>query len=239
METNAARILTFAIGVRLRYHDSIRVKISSAIFAMTHLSYHDAYPGLSFRPRTTNWLARLIRMPAECVHLDGKPQWMATFLPDNLYLRGKNRLLREPARPEVSLCSDCLNGLLEKELASFPGRVIAFEPDGASVTQYFYVASQDFDAAGLEPSVAEAIGNRLNRDENHCRQCSRAAKWRWFSRKDVASLDDVGSITAAAGEPLCAEHGAKLLCSALAAIPQVNLFYLNVPYGECGAYLWI
>jgi hypothetical protein len=206
---------------------------------MARLKHREAYPGISFRPRTFNWLSRLIRMPAECIHLDGKPLWMATYLPDNLYLRGKNRVLREPSRPEVSLCRECLVGLLEKELAAFPGRVIAFEPDGESVTQYFFVGAMDFDAAGLQPAVGEAIAGRLSRDGGACGVCSRPATWLWFSREQVGSLDAVEQIAGAAGESFCAEHGAKRLCGALAAIAQVNLFYVNTPYGEGGAYLWI
>jgi hypothetical protein len=206
---------------------------------MARVKHRDAYPGISFRPRTFNWLSRLIRMPAECVHLDGKPQWMATYLPDNLYLRGKNRALRQPSRPEVSLCRECLTGLLEKDLAAYPGRVVAFEPAGEAVTQYFFVAAPDFDAAGLQSDVAEAIAGRLSRDAGSCGDCSRLATWQWFSREQVGSLDAVEQIANAAGESFCAEHGARRLCAALGSIAQVNLFYVNAPYGEGGAYLWI
>jgi hypothetical protein len=206
---------------------------------MARLKPQEAYPGISFRPRTINWLSRLIHMPAECVHLDAKPQWMATFLPDNLFLQGKNRPLREPSRPEVSLCRDCLTGLFESELARYAGRVIAFEPDGKTVTQCFFVAAPDFDEAGLEFNVAEAISSRLARDGNQCRECALPGTWLWFSREQVPNLDAADRIASAAGETFCAQHGAKRLCQALAAIPEVNLFYVNVPYGEGGAYLWI
>jgi hypothetical protein len=206
---------------------------------MARLKHQEAYPGISFRPRTTNWLARLIHMPAECVHLDSKPQWMATFLPDNLFLQGKNRPLREPSRPEVSLCRNCLTALLESDLSRYAGRVVAFEPDPKSVTQYFFVAAPDFDEAGLQPEVAEAIGGRLAQEGNHCPECARPATWLWFSRQQVASLDAADRIASAAGEYFCAQHGARRLCRVLAAIPEVNLFYVNVPYGEGGAYLWI
>jgi hypothetical protein len=206
---------------------------------MSRLKHQEAYPGISFRPRTTNWFARLIRMPAECVHLEGKPQWMATFLPDNLFLQGKNWPLRQPSRPEVSLCRDCLTQLLESELSRYAGRVVAFEPDGESVTQYFFVAAPDFEEAGLQPEVAEAIGGRLARDGNECKECARPARWLWFSREQVESLDATDRIARAEGENYCAAHGTKRLCRALAAIPEVNLFYVNAPYGEGGAYLWI
>ena len=41
------------------------------------------------------------------------------------------------------------------------------------------------------------------------------------------------------GESLCARHGARKLCDAFAKLPDANLFYVNLPYGDAGAYLWI
>lgn len=164
---------------------------------------------------------------------------MATFLPDTLFLCGKGAARRQPARPEVSLCRECLLGQLSKELAAYPGRMISFEPDGQSFTQYFFVAAQDLDAAGVEPAVAQAIGRRLGQDGGSCRVCSRPATWLWFSRDEVESLDKAGQIAEAVGGQFCAEHGAQHFCRALAAIEQANLFYVNVPYGAGGAYLWI
>jgi hypothetical protein len=205
------------------------------------LSYAAAYPELSFRRRTANWLSRLVRMPAECAHLAGHPPWMATFLPDNLFLQGKNVRLREPQRPEVSLCRECLCRTLEKELAAYEGRVVAFEPDGDSMTQYFFVAAPDLDAAGVEPAVAEAIGGRLARldGSQSCQECARTTTWLWFSREQVANLDETAKIASASGEHFCAEHGAKQLCQALGGIEHANLFYVNAAYGEGGAFLWI
>lgn len=159
--------------------------------------------------------------------------------PRQFVLARQESPLREPARPEVSLCRECFCGALEMELAVYPGRMIAFEPDGASVTQYFFVAAPDFDDAGLQSGVSGAITGRLSRASGSCKTCSRYATWQWISREEVGSLDDVGNITAAVGEPFCSEHGAKHLCAALASIAQVNLFYVNAPYGEGGAYLWI
>lgn len=181
-------------------------------------------------------------MPAECVHLEGHPPWMATFLPDNLYLRGKNVGLREPQRPEVSLCRECLCQMLEKELAMYSGRVVAFEPDAESVTQYFFVAAPDFDAAGVEPELAAAIGARLAQFDavsRACQDCPRPATWLWFSREQVPNLYATDRVASMTGEYFCAEHGAKQLCRALGSIEHVNLFYVNAAYGEGGAYLWI
>ncbi|MGB6875897.1 MAG: hypothetical protein WBD87_07660 [Candidatus Acidiferrales bacterium] len=209
---------------------------------MSRLSIQEAYPELSFRWRTANWLSRLIRMPAECEHLEGHSPWMATFLPDNLFLRGKNVKLREPRRPEVSLCRDCFAKVFEKEVSLYPGSVVAFEPDPESVTQYFFVAAPDFDAAGVEPALSQAVGARLSRDVDNsksCQDCERSATWLWFPRGRAPNLDAAEQIREVAGEHFCATHGVHTLCSALTSIEHVNLFYVNAPYGEGGAYLWI
>ena len=72
-----------------------------------------------------------------------------------------------------------------------------------------------------------------------CERCESPAKWQWLSRELVSNLDDAGSIAMARGEALCARHGAHALCDALAKLSEANLFYVNVPYGDDGAYLWI
>jgi hypothetical protein len=206
---------------------------------MTRLAHKDAYPGIAFRPRTLNWWARLTQVPAECVHLDHDAPWMATLSPDTLYLRGKAARHREPRRPEVSLCRACLVGALETDLAAFPGRVVAFEPDPESFTQYFFLATPDFDAAGLLPDVASATERRLARPAEACEDCGHAAKWLWFSHAEVPSLDEVGSIATSPGLHLCARHGARRLCASLESIAEANLLYINLPYGDAGAYVWI
>src|ERR1700693_5821044 len=130
---------------------------------MAQPSVDQAYPVISIRPHSRRLWARLMRWPAECIHLENGHHWMATFIPDTLYLRGKARLRRDPARPEVSVCFDCLAGLLEPELAACPSRVVAFEPDGENFTQYFFLGREDFAAAGLRSEVAAAIETRLEK----------------------------------------------------------------------------
>jgi len=201
-----------------------------------------AYPGIAFRPRTHNWWARLTRVPPECVHLEVEQAWMATLVPDTLYLCGKavRRGERSEApRPEVSLCRACLLGVLEAELAAYAGRVVAFEPDAKSFTQYFFVARPDFAAAGLQPKVAQAIEQRLADSGGPCEQCLHLAAWLWLGREEVASLDEFDQIRATPGRRLCAAHGAEKLCGALESSEEANLFYVNVPYGQAGAYVWI
>jgi hypothetical protein len=206
---------------------------------MSRVTYEEAYPGIRFLPRSRNWWAWLKGVPAECEHLDGEVHWMATLVPDTLYLRGKAATRREPVRPEVSLCRECLLGILEEELAAYEGGVIAFEPDAESFSQYFFVAPEDFEAAGLLPDVAAAISERLSQRRTRCARCSAGAAWLWFSREVVSSLDEAGRIGSEPAEALCAEHGAQRMCLALKRIPEANLFYMNLPYGEAGAYLWI
>jgi hypothetical protein len=198
-----------------------------------------AYPGIELSPPSRNWWAKLKGTPAECIHLDGGHAWMATLLPDTLYLRGKRVKQREPMRPEVSLCRDCLLGVAAGELQQYSGHVVAFEPDPENFSQYFFVAAADFAAAGLKPEVAGAIEKRLAENGQHCTECARPATWLWLSRDQVASLDEVERIGEAAGEWFCAEHGAGMLCVAFKRIAEANVFYMNLPYNEAGAYVWI
>jgi hypothetical protein len=206
---------------------------------MTRLALEQAYPGISFRPRSRGLLARLMRWPAECIHLEAGHTWMATYIPDMLYLRGKAFPRRDQVRPEVSICLDCLTGLLEPELAAFPGHVVAFEPDGESFTQYFFVERDDFAAAGLRPEVAAAIEKRAENVGGECSDCGAPATWLWISRREVSSLDQTERIETSPGALFCARHGAAKLCEALGKVPEANLLYVNAPYGDSGAYVWI
>ncbi|HXP79816.1 MAG TPA: hypothetical protein VN976_07915 [Verrucomicrobiae bacterium] len=206
---------------------------------MARIDMDQAYPGISIRPGSRTLWARLMRWPAECIHLEHGHHWMATFIPDTLYLRGKARLRRNPARPEVSVCFDCLTGLLETELAACPSRVVAFEPDGENFTQYFFLGKEDFAAAGLRSEVAAAILTRLEELEGDCSDCGKPATWLWISRREVSSLDQTERILASPGALFCAKHGAAKLCEALGQVEEANLFYVNAPYGDSGAYVWI
>lgn len=205
---------------------------------MATATLEQAYPDIAFRWRSRNWWARLTRVPPECIHLEHNFAWMATYSPDTLYLQGKARKQRQPARPEVSLCRNCLVSELRTDLAKYAGRLIAFEPDAAVLSQYFFVGEQDFAAAGLQPEVAEAIAARLRQPLEACDECGAAALWQWIPRAQADSLDDIGSIATARGAHLCAMHGARRLCEALATIEEANLMYVNIPYGDAGAYVW-
>lgn len=206
---------------------------------LPRIQYEVAYPRVEISPSSRNWWSRLKGTAAECIHLNAESTWIATLLPDTLYIRGKRATRREPVRPEVSLCRDCLLDTISDELAAFDGRVVAFEPDPALLTQYFFSASPDFDAIGLAPETALAIEKRLAQTGESCAECSREASWLWLSQEQVPSLDEVGKICDSPGEWFCATHGARKLASAFEEIAEANVFYMNLPYGESGAYVWI
>jgi hypothetical protein len=206
---------------------------------MARFALEQAYPGILFRRKSINWFARLMRWPAECIHLEADQSWAATFIPDTLYLRGKAAPRRSPSRPGISVCLKCFTALLQSELAAYPGRVVAFEPDSKIFTQYFFVAQDDFAAAGLRPEVAEAIRMRIEKLRGACSECNASATWLWISRREVSSLDQTERIEVSPGAMYCARHGAANLCEVLGKIDEANLFYVNAPYGDSGTYVWI
>lgn len=206
---------------------------------MPTISCDTAYPDVEFSRRSRNWWAWLKGTAPECVHLDRQAAWVATLIPDTLYVRGKRSQTRDEIRPEVSLCRECLIETVENELAAYPGRIVAFEPDPELFTQYFFVGASDFDRVGLKPEVAQAIEQRLASDHQQCALCANSAMWLWFSRQEIESLDEVDRIREATGEPLCPRHGAEKLRAAFEKISEANIFYMNLPYGEAGAYVWI
>jgi hypothetical protein len=202
------------------------------------VTHEEAYPGIRFLPSSRNWWARLKGVPAECVHLADDQEFMASLVPDTLYLRGKAAKRRDPMRPEVSLCRDCFLDVFRREFEEFSGRGIAFEPDGSSFSQYFFVSAPDFTAAGLLPELRDALTKRLAGDAGTCEQCSYPATWDWISREEVADLGDAAAILSARGKKLCAIHAARTMCDAFETIPEANLYYVNLPYGGPGAYVW-
>jgi len=215
---------------------------------MTRPTPEEAYPGLDFRPHSRGWLARFSGQPAECVHLEHDHTWVAGYCPDRVFLQGRAAQReghRQPARPDVSLCRACLARVFEPELTTYSGRVAAFEPSAETVSQYFFVETGDFAAAGLRPEVAEAIEGRLEELSEGssgpaiCQSCAKPATWLWFSQREVASLDDLEALHPVAGKRFCSRHGAVVLTQSLESIQEVNLFYLNAPYGAAGAYVWI
>jgi hypothetical protein len=101
------------------------------------------------------------------------------------------------------------------------------------------VARPDFEPVGLRPEVAAAIAQRLAQPGGACAECGFAATWLWFSHQQIATLDEVELVATAPGTAYCARHGARNLLAAFERIAEANVFYMNLPYGEAGAYVWI
>jgi hypothetical protein len=205
---------------------------------LARIKYEEAYPRIQFSARSRGWYARLKGAAPRCIHLEESAEWMATLLPDVVFLNERSERRRAALRPEIAVCRECLLEIAMPELAAFDGRVVAFEP-GRSVAQYFFVALKEFDPAGMAPEVDAAISRRLEWTAETCAECSRQAKWLWISRAEVPSLDEPERIAEAKGELLCASHGAQKLREALERIKEARLMYVNLPYGESGAYVWI
>ncbi len=75
--------------------------------------------------------------------------------------------------------------------------------------------------------------------QGECSDCGKPATWLWISRREVSSLDQTERIENSLGALFCARHGAAKLCEALGKVEEANLFYVNAPYGDSGAYVWI
>jgi len=226
-------LLTSPCAHSVCYHGRVRSR-----------SLEEAYPGIRFRPGSRGFMAQLSGAPAECEHLENDAKWMAALAPDTLYLQGKPAARNSgPAtRPEASLCLACLTQVIRPALAGFAGRTIVFEP-AVGITQYFFVAQPDFEAAGLTPEFAAAIEARLRelgKDPcEHERSCGRRATWLWLPHEQVRELDETALVRAAPGRKFCAAHGAAQLCLSFGMLEDANLLYMNLPYGEAGAYVWV
>jgi hypothetical protein len=201
--------------------------------------YEDAYPGLRYLPSSRNWWAKLKGVPAECEHLDQEVDWIASLVPDTLYLRGKAAVRREPVRPEVMMCRDCFLEVLQRELANYDGKVTAFEPDSSAFTQFFFVGPEDFQGAGLLPDLQTSLNARLSRAMGTCELCSTPATWQWFPHASVPDLGDTEAVAAVPGVRLCRPHGIRRLLDCFEKMPEANIYYVNLPYGDSGVYLWI
>jgi len=87
--------------------------------------------------------------------------------------------------------------------------------------------------------VKDMTTSALAKLSGECSDCGKPATWLWISRREVSNLDQTERIETSPGALFCAKHGAAKLCEALGQVPEANLFYINAPYGDSGAYVWI
>ncbi len=214
--------------------------VAKAEEKLANISYDEAYPHLDFLPRSRNWWSWLKGTPAECIHLGER---MRLDRDPGAGYRFSARQTAKAATtrcgPEITLCRECLSETAAPEMVEYEGRVIAFEPDPELLDPVFFCREGGFREAGLAPDVADAIAQRLVQNGGACQVCGHAATWLWFSREQVATLDEVEQIAAAPGEAFCAKHGARNCFRRFEKIAEANIFYMNLPYGESGAYVWI
>src|SRR3989338_3641541 len=78
------------------------------------------------------------------------------LLPDEAPLRnGRRAAVRQPPRPPIRVCVECLLALLEPELKAPERRVVAFEPGAEGVAGYRF-PEQDH-PGGSGPAAADYI----------------------------------------------------------------------------------
>jgi hypothetical protein len=100
------------------------------------------------------------------------------------------------------------------------------------------VGTEDNNASGVTPELAAVIEQRLAKLPSSCHRCSASAAWLWFTRDEIVSLEETDKILAAQGEALCPNHAAQQMREMFERIAEANIFYINVPYGSAGAFLW-
>ena len=142
----------------------------------------EPYSGIPLQPRT--WWRRLVGGGAlACAHAA-----TIALLPDEAPLRnGRRAAVRQPPRPAIRVCVECLLALLEPELKAPARRVVAFEPGAEGVTGYRFLEQDHLGDSGLEAEdvihcqslVAEPLGG--------CQQCGQPAVHLLLKRGDRKS----------------------------------------------------
>lgn len=190
---------------------------------------------LELPPRS--WWRPWARGPARCAHLDSAARARIQLRPDRVWLHEPAQAvaLREAMRPPIEVCVECLLKLLENEIKTFGGRVIAFEP-AENFSQYVFIEQQHLGDIGLGPEdlihcqslVAEPLGG--------CQTCASEARLLWVKRG--STTENRALITYRGGRGYyCLPHGAALLVTHLRERLRAPLAYFNLPYGERGVYI--
>ncbi len=184
-----------------------------------------------------SWWQRLWRKPSlACEHAGSRSS--VHLEADRVRLRnGAATEVRRPPRPPLTVCSDCLLTLLERELKAGGRRVIAFEPGREGLAAYSFLEQQHLGDAELRPEdvihcqslVAEPLGG--------CQKCGQPALLLLVKR---GATTESGKLSTFRGgrEYYCPAHGAERLLGLLRErLPRRPVSYFNFPYGERGLYI--
>lgn len=200
-----------------------------------------AYAAIALQPARP-WWQRLFARPAPaCAHArigHAGGATMINLVPDEVRLRNGTRLaVRQPPRPPITVCPDCLLTLLEQETKGAERRIIAFEPAKEGLAEYRFLEQDHLGDSGLpaedlihsQSLVAEPLGG--------CQKCGQPA---WFLLVKRASTTEGGKLTTFRGgkEYYCPAHGSERLLGLLRErLSKRPVEYFNFPYGERGVYI--
>lgn len=191
-----------------------------------------AYAGIPLRLPGPWWRRWLSAAALSCLH-SGTIQ----LDPDRIQLRTGAMAVRQPSRPPITVCADCLLRLLEPELRTSDRRVIAFEP-AEGLTTYTFLEQDHLGDAPLsgedvihcQSLVAEPLGG--------CQKCGHPAVLLLVKR---GSMTERGKLASFRGgkEYYCAAHGSERLLGLLRErlVGNAPVKYFNFPYGERGVYI--
>lgn len=195
------------------------------------------YAGLPLETPQRAWWRLGAAAPTRCTHLGTGESVRVEVKPDWVWLPGQAKPLavREPARPPIELCLDCLKMLVDREVAGFLGRVIAFEP-AERFSRYVFVEQQHLGDVALEAEdlihcqslVAEPLGG--------CQTCAAEARFLWVKRGSTTENTKLTTYRGGRGY-YCLRHGAEVLSACLAERVRAPLDLVNLPYGERGVYI--
>ena len=201
-----------------------------------------AYSAIALQPARP-WWQRLFARPAPaCAHARIGHAGAAGGIhlaPDEVRLRnGTHLAVRQPPRPAINVCSDCLLTLLEQEMKSAERRIIAFEPAKEGLVEYRFLEQDHLGDSGLpaedlihsQSLVAEPLGG--------CQKCGNPA---WVLLVKRGSTTESGKLVTFRGgkEYYCTTHGSERLLGLLRErLPgRSPVRYFNFPYGERGVYI--
>lgn len=186
------------------------------------------------------WWQRLFSHPAPaCVHARIERAGAIALHPDQVRLRnGGQATVRQPPRPAITVCPDCLLTLLEPEITGGNRRIIAFEPSKEGVAAYAFIEQQHLGDSGLRAEdvihcqslVAEPLGG--------CQKCGQPALLLMVKRGLTTQRGQLASFRGGK-EYYCLAHGSDRLLGLLRErLPKrTPIHHFNFPYGERGVYL--